>query len=48
MPAQMPPGPERMERRRQRQRSKNWTLFGVLLGIVVLIYIVAIVRMSGG
>lgn len=43
MPAHMPP-----DLRRQRQRSKNWTLFGVLLGIVVLIYVVAIVRMSGG
>lgn len=43
MPAQMPP-----DLQRRRQRSKNWTLFGVLLGIVVLIYVVAIVRMSGG
>lgn len=41
MPVETPPD-------LQRRRSKNWTVFGVLLGIVVLIYVIAIVRMSGG
>jgi len=32
----------------RRQRGKNLALFGVLLFLVLLIYIVAMVRMSGG
>jgi len=33
---------------RRKRRVKNWTLFAVLLGFVVVIYLVAIVRMGGG
>ena len=35
------------ERRRQ-VKARNWALFAALIGFAVLIYIVAIVRMSGG
>ena len=30
-----------------RQKSKNYTLFFVLLGLVALIYAISIMRMSG-
>ncbi|HSD34918.1 MAG TPA: hypothetical protein VLE26_05825 [Alphaproteobacteria bacterium] len=36
------------EERRRRQRAKNWTLVAVLLAFVGLVYVVSIVRMSGG
>jgi fatty acid desaturase len=36
------------EERRRRQRVKNWTLVAVLFALVALIYVVSIVRMSGG
>lgn len=32
----------------RRQRKKNLALFALLAGFVILIYFVAIVRMSGG
>ncbi len=32
----------------KRQRSKNLTMLAVLVGLVVLFYVVALVRMSGG
>lgn len=32
----------------RRQRSKNLTMFAVLVGLVVLFYFVALVRMGGG
>jgi len=32
----------------KRQRSKNLTMLAVLVGLVVLFYVVAIVRMGGG
>jgi hypothetical protein len=32
----------------KRQRSKNLTLLAVLVGLVVLFYVVALVRMGGG
>tara|TARA_Y100000588_G_C13863840_1_gene757377 strand:+ start:448 stop:618 length:171 start_codon:yes stop_codon:yes gene_type:complete len=32
----------------RRQRSKNWTMLSVLVGLVVLFYVVALVRMGGG
>ncbi len=38
---------ERADERRRRQRAKNWTLVGVLLAFVAVVYIVTIVRMSG-
>jgi hypothetical protein len=34
--------------RRRRQRARNWALLAALLGLVALIYMVSIVRMSGG
>jgi fatty acid desaturase len=36
------------EERRRRQRVKNWALVAVLFALVALIYVVSIVRMSGG
>ncbi len=36
------------EARRRRRRTKNLTLMAVLLGFVLLVYLVSIVRMSGG
>lgn len=33
---------------RCRQRNKNLTLAGVLLAFVVVVYLVSIVRMTGG
>jgi hypothetical protein len=36
------------EQRRRRQRTKNLALVAVLLAFVALIYVVSIVRMSGG
>jgi hypothetical protein len=35
------------EERRRRQSAKNWTLVGVLLAFVALVYVVTIVRLSG-
>ena len=32
----------------RRQRSKNLTMLAVLVGLVVLFYVTAIVRMGGG
>jgi fatty acid desaturase len=32
----------------RRQRAKNWAVFIALAGFVILVYFVAIVRMSGG
>ena len=32
----------------KRQRSKNWTMFAILVGLVILFYFVSIVRMGGG
>ena len=37
-----------VEERRRRQRAKTWTLVAVLLAFVGLVYVVSIVRMSGG
>ena len=31
----------------RRRRAKNWTLFAVLLGFVVIVYLVSLVRMGG-
>lgn len=31
----------------RRRRTKNWTLFAVLLGFVVIVYLVSLVRMGG-
>ena len=42
-----PPKRYRSELHR-RQRTKNFALMAVLIGFVVLVYFVAIVRMSGG
>ena len=36
------------QERLRRQRTKNWTLVALLFGLVALIYVVSIVRMSGG
>jgi hypothetical protein len=33
--------------RRRRQRTRNWALLAVLLGLVVLFYAVTIVRVAG-
>ena len=33
---------------RRKKRTKNWVMFAVLLAFVVIVYVVAIVRMSGG
>ncbi len=35
------------DERRRRLKIKNWTLFALLIGFVVVIYFVSIVRMSG-
>lgn len=34
--------------RHKRQRVKNLVLLGVLFGVVVLFYLIAIVKLSGG
>lgn len=34
--------------KRRRQRTKNFTLAGVLFAFVVVVYLVSIVRMKGG
>jgi hypothetical protein len=39
--------PDKDEERRRRN-TKNWVLFAVLVGFVVLVYFVSIVRMSKG
>jgi len=39
--------PDKDEERRHRN-TKNWVLFAVLVGFVVLVYFVSIVRMSKG
>jgi fatty acid desaturase len=39
---------DRDEERRRRQRAKNWTLVAMLFALVALIYVISIVRMSGG
>jgi hypothetical protein len=39
--------PDKDEERRRRN-TKNWVLFAVLVGFVVLVYFVSIVRMSRG
>ncbi|HMB75718.1 MAG TPA: hypothetical protein VKN76_04925, partial [Kiloniellaceae bacterium] len=48
--AKLMAGSDRPEDRKneeaRRRRRKNWTLFAVLVGFVVLIYFVSIVRMS--
>ena len=41
---QQPRGDEEL---RRRQRVKNWTLLGVLIGFVVIIYLVTLARMGG-
>ena len=33
---------------RRRQRTKNWLLFALLLGFVVIVYLVSLVRMGAG
>ena len=38
---------ENEEERRRRLKIKNWTLFALLFGFVVVVYLVSIVRMSG-
>ena len=45
-----PPQPtvHEAEERWRRKRGKNIALLVVLLGLVVLIYVVAVVRMGGG
>ena len=40
--------PRDAEEFRRRRRAKNWALFAALLAFVVVVYLVAIVRMSGG
>ncbi|MGF1611480.1 MAG: hypothetical protein ACFCUQ_18905 [Kiloniellales bacterium] len=40
--------PQTAEEFRRRRRVKNWVLFAALVAFVVVIYFVAIVRMSGG
>ena len=42
------PGPSRTEADRRRQRRKNLALAAVLAVFAILVYFVAIVRMSGG
>ena len=42
------PDAEARQALERRRRTRNWALFAVLLGFVVLVYFVAIVRMSGG
>lgn len=37
---------ERAKEDAGRRRRKNWALFAILLGFVVLVYFVSIVRMS--
>jgi hypothetical protein len=32
----------------RRQRTKNWAVLAVLLGLVALVYVVAILRMKAG
>lgn len=32
----------------RRRRARNWALFAVLFGLVVLFYFLTIVRMGGG
>jgi hypothetical protein len=36
------------DERRKRQKVKNWVLLGALVTFVVVVYFVAIIRMSGG
>ena len=31
----------------RRQRGKNWLVFGLLLGFVVLVFLLSLVRMGG-
>jgi hypothetical protein len=33
---------------KRRQRARNWAIFAALLAFVVIVYIVSIVKMSGG
>lgn len=42
------PGPSRTEADRRRQRRKNLALAAALAVFAILVYFVAIVRMSGG
>ena len=42
------PGTSRSEADRRRQRRKNFALAGALAIFAILVYFVAIVRMSGG
>ncbi len=32
----------------KRRRARNWAIFALLMAFVVIVYIVSIVRMSGG
>ncbi len=32
----------------RRRRARNWALFSVLLGLVVLFYFLTVVRLGGG
>jgi len=47
MAAGRPVSSDPLERRKQ-LKARNWALLLALVGFVVLIYVVAIVRMSGG
>ncbi len=40
--------PENSDHLRRRQRTKNFTLAGILLAFVLGVYLVSIVRMTGG
>ncbi|HEY4161674.1 MAG TPA: hypothetical protein VGM59_01345 [Dongiaceae bacterium] len=36
------------DERQRRLRHRNWALLGALVGFVALVYIITIVRMTGG
>ena len=36
------------EERAKRLRHRNWAVFAMLLGFVVLVFVVSIVKMKGG
>jgi hypothetical protein len=33
---------------RRRQRQRNWAIFGLLIALVVLIFVISIIKMAGG
>ncbi|HTZ80554.1 MAG TPA: hypothetical protein VMC10_21775 [Stellaceae bacterium] len=36
-----------VDERQKRQRARNWAIFALLLGFVVLIYVISLVKMGG-